>query len=86
MSPVNAAVLQEQAACPLSHCPTSQLLQPSMLALPMCCMSVAPLLACRLGDRADSNQANKLDLDKERVVRTREEMAAEAAELRKLFS
>lgn len=31
------------------------------------------------------NTAEKLDLDKERVVRTKEEMAAEAAELRKLF-
>lgn len=29
--------------------------------------------------------SEKLDLDKERVVRTREEMAAEAAELRQLF-
>jgi hypothetical protein len=35
-------------------------------------------LRCRLSE--------KLDLDKERVVRTREEMAAEAAELRKLFA
>ncbi|WIA15547.1 hypothetical protein OEZ85_002180 [Tetradesmus obliquus] len=33
-----------------------------------------------------SKLSEKLDLDKERVVRTREEMAAEAAELRKLFA
>lgn len=37
------------------------------------------LLLCR------RRLSEKLDLDQERVVRTREEMAAEAAELRVLF-
>jgi hypothetical protein len=42
----------------------------------------------RLGERqeGEGSQSDKLDLDKERVVRTRQEMAAEAAELRKLFA
>jgi hypothetical protein len=47
------------------------------------------LLLGRLGERqeaAESVKGDKLDLDKERVVRTREGMAAEAAELRQLFS
>jgi hypothetical protein len=40
------------------------------------------------GEGAPAKKApanSKMDLDKDRVVRTREEMAAEAAELRKLF-
>jgi hypothetical protein len=44
------------------------------------------LLLGRLGERQEAAEGDKLDLDKERVVRTREEMAAEAAELRQLFS
>jgi hypothetical protein len=45
------------------------------------------MLWCRLskGLESSSKGAEHLDLDKERVARTREEMAAEAAELRKLF-
>lgn len=39
--------------------------------------NACPPLGCRSGE--------KLDLDKERKVRTREEMAAEAAQLRQLF-
>lgn len=34
---------------------------------------------------SSSSESGKLDLDKDRVVRTREEMAAEAAQLRQLF-
>lgn len=62
--------------------------------LPACFLLLLPAVdgSCRLSERLQEGRGetgssdNKLDLDKERVVRTRQEMAAEAAELRKLFS
>ncbi len=38
------------------------------------------------GSRSLGSQQQKLDLDKERTVRTQEEMAEEASLLRKLFT
>lgn len=61
--------------------------------LPACLLVVAlsAVDGARLSERLQEGKGeggsdNKLDLDKDRVVRTRQEMAAEAAELRKLFS
>jgi hypothetical protein len=69
---------------PRAICPGMLLAMPHVLpesAPPLLNMQAEPLAAACWSNRL----SEKLDLDKERTIRTSDDMAAEASELRRLF-
>lgn len=72
-----AGLFAESQSCPNAAC---------LLAVALSTVDGARLSERLQDGKGQGGSDNKLDLDKDRVVRTRQEMAAEAAELRKLFS